>query len=265
LSVLTESEAIRRAQLEIKSEAGTLNSADRWDLKLLSASTVPAASSMTLGVRAATGRSFKALASKSTSPNIPLIEDVRLTGLRHDEFKALITGSSDTSGGAFITNMRGAAVQQPRRRLSVLDLALVGDTTSDAVTYARQSVFTNTAAAVPEATSVTTGTKPEAAIAFSVETALVEDYAAYIPITRRSLSDVGELRQAIDSQLEYAVRRKLEEVIVAAMVSGAGSTQPKGADSLFVATLKLLTSLRNLDVTPSAVLLAPVDYEASER
>lgn len=95
----------------------------------------------------------------------------------------------------------------------------------------------------------------------SKETATVADYAVWAPATRRALSDVSELRAAIDGQLTYAVQRKLEEVVVAAMVSAAGATQAKGADTLVVATLKLLTTLRTADVEPTAALLNPVDYE----
>ena len=112
-----------------------------------------------------------------------------------------------------------------------------------------------------EATSTTTGTKPEAAIAFEKVTAPVATYATWAPATRRALSDVGEMRGLIDGQLTYAVRRALEEAVVAAMVAGAGATQARGADALPVAVLKLLTALRNADVEPTAALLNPLDYE----
>ena len=41
----------------------------------------------------------------------------------------------------------------------------------------------------------------------------------------------------------------------------SGATQAKGADTLATATLKLLTTLRNADVEPTAALLNPADYE----
>ncbi len=151
---------------------------------------------------------------------------------------------------------------QPRRRLQVLDLVRTGETTEDAVEYARQSTFTNAAEVVVEATATTTGTKPEATIAFTKETAAVADYAVWVPATRRSLSDVDSLRDAVDGQLTFAVRRKLEEAVVAAMVADAGATQAKGADTLAIAALKLLTTLRSADVEPTAALLNPADYEA---
>jgi HK97 family phage major capsid protein len=108
------------------------------------------------------------------------------------------------------------------------------DTESDAIEYARQTAFTNTAAAVAEATSTTTGTKPEATLAFEKVTAPVATYATWAPVTRRGLSGVGELRDVVDGQLTYGARRALEEAVVAAMVAGAGSTQAKGADTSLV-------------------------------
>ena len=69
------------------------------------------------------------------------------------------------------------------------------------------------------------------------------------------------MRQTVDGQLTYAAWRALEEAVVTAMVADAGATQAKGADALPVATLKLLTTLRNADVEPTAALLNPTDYE----
>jgi hypothetical protein len=93
------------------------------------------------------------------------------------ETKTLITGLSDTSGGAHVTNMAAEYMPQPRRRLSILDLVRTSPTDVDAIEYARQTTFTNTAAEVAEATSLTTGTKPEATIAFEKRTETVKNYA----------------------------------------------------------------------------------------
>ena len=50
-------------------------------------------------------------------------------------------------------------------------------------------------------TSTTTGTKPEATIAFEKVTAPVATYATWAPVTRRGLSEMGELRDVVDGQL----------------------------------------------------------------
>ena len=251
-------------QLDIKSEAGKLTARDRSRRLELKAAGNPARS-LSLGGRVATGAAFKQLAVKTlgTSENarLPLDGDVSLSMLDGAEAKALIAAVSDTSAGAFITSQPGGYVPQPQRRLRILDLVRLYDTDVDAIEFARQTAFTNTAAAVAEATSTTTGTKPEATIAFEKVTAPVATYATWAPATRRGLSDVAEMRDLIDNQLTYGARRALEEAVVAAMVAGAGATQAKGADTLAIATLKLLTTLRNADVEPTAALLNPADYE----
>ncbi len=224
-------------------------------------------SDLSLGERAATSPGFKELAVKALngSENTPVLrddEDVPLAYIEDGaEVKALITGVSDTSAGAFVTNDRGTYVPQPRRRLRVLDLVRSSETSVDAVEFARQTTFTNVAAEVAEATSTTTGTKPEATIAFEKVTAAVKTYPAWVPATRRALSDVDEARQVVDGQLTYAAQRALEDAVVAAMVADAGSAQAKGADATPVAALKLLTTLRNADIEPTAALLNPADYE----
>ena len=143
------------------------------------------------------------------------------------EAKALITGLSDTSGGAFITNKADAYGPLPKRRLRVLDLVRLGETTVDAVEFARQTAWTNTAAEVAEATATNLGTKPEATIAFEKVTATVKNYATWAPATRRAISDVQEARSVIDGQLSYGCQRVLEEAVVATMVTDAGATQAK--------------------------------------
>jgi HK97 family phage major capsid protein len=255
--------ALEKAQLDIEHKAGRLDAPGRYRRAELNSLVMPPA--VTLGEIAARSPQFKSLAvsALSTSGNVaPVEDDVQLAHITSGEqTKTLITGVSDTSAGAFVTNDRGEYVPQPRRRLQVLDLVRPDSTDLDAIEYARQTTFTNNAAAVAEATSTATGTKPEAAIAFEKVTADVGTYATWVPASRRSLSDANGMRSTIDSQLTYAVRRKLEEAVVAAMIAGAGSTEAKGANALPVAVLKLLTTMRNLEVEPTAVLLNPLDYE----
>ena len=264
MSVLSESQSVEQAALDVKHAAGKLTGRDRsrrLELKAGGASL----RARTLGGRIVTGPEFRALAVKalgtSENSNLPLDGDVSLSMLDGREAKTLIAGVSDTSAGAFITNQPGGYIPQPQRRLRILDLVRLYETNVDAVEFARQTAFTSTAAAVAEATSVTTGTKPEATIAFEKVTAPVATYSTWAPVTRRGLADVAEMRDVVDGQLTYATRRALEEAAVAAMVAGAGSTQAKGADTLATATLKLLTALRTADVEPDAALLNPADYE----
>ena len=66
------------------------------------------------------------VAKTSENTQLGLAGDVTLVQFNDgNEAKALITGLSDTSGGAFVTNQSVDYVPQPRRRLRVLDLVRV--------------------------------------------------------------------------------------------------------------------------------------------
>ena len=184
---------------------------------------------------------------------------------------ALITGTSDTSGGAFITNERKEYVAQPRRPRRILDLITIGQTGSDVVEYARQTAFTNVAAETAEATSTDTGTKPEATIAFEKVTAAVRTIAHWIPATRRSLADVPQLRTLIESQLIYGLEYRLESQVVNGGGTGEDLTgilntsnigsQAKSTDSVADAIHKAITTCRLAFVEPNGVAMHPTDWQ----
>lgn len=197
--------------------------------------------------------------------------DAKLADLTIAEVKTLITGLSDTSGGAFITNDRKPFVPQPRRATKVLDLITIGETGVDAVEYARQTTFTNVAAETAEATATTTGTKPEATIAFEKVTETVRTIAHWVPATRRALADVGQLRTLIESQLRYGLEFRLEDQIVQGNGSGENITgiqntsnilsQAKSTDSVADAIHKGITQLRLGYVEPNGIGLHPNDWQ----
>jgi HK97 family phage major capsid protein len=193
----TLSESVERARLELKHRTGELDQYERHRRTLLLSG--DPSRNLTVGERAATSPEFLKLAvtASKTSDNtqLALAEDVTLAQLDNGaEVKALITGLSDPSAGAFITNQSVDYIPQPRRRLRILDLVRVSSTSVDAVEYARQTTFTNSAAEVLEATNLTTGSKPESAIAFEKRTENVKNYATWVPATRRGLSDVDEMK-----------------------------------------------------------------------
>jgi HK97 family phage major capsid protein len=93
----------------------------------------------------------------------------------------------------------------------VRDVLINGTTTSDAIVYFRELLFTNNAAGVAQATATTgtTGLKPESAITFEQDTAPVVTIAHWIPITRQTLQDAAQLRTYVEQRLLDGLR--LEE------------------------------------------------------
>lgn len=192
-------------------------------------------------------------------------------GLDAAETKTLLYTGGSTSAGTFLTPQRVGYVPDPQRKRTVLDLLTMGTTNTSSVQYARQSAFTNAAAQVPEATTTTTGTKPEATIAFTLITETVKTVANWIPASRQALADAGQLRMIIEQQLRYALEKYTEEQII----SGAGTggdftgilntsgilTQAKSSDSVPDAIHKGLTQIRLGYIEPNGVVMHPNDWE----
>jgi HK97 family phage major capsid protein len=84
---------------------------------------------------------------------------------------------------------------------SLRDVLNVGVTTADAITYIAETGYTNSAAEVAEATSVSTGAKPESALTLTEVTVPIATIAHWIPITRQAMDDVGQLRAYVEGRL----------------------------------------------------------------
>lgn len=161
--------------------------------------------------------------------------------------KALVTGASSTSGGAFVRNDLYAPVTDlvGQRELTVVDLVTKGTTESDSVDYVRVTSKTNNAAAVAEATSsaaptVTVdgnaqsgvalvnnaggGYKPESALALELVTTTVKTIAHWIPITKRAAADAGQVRTLIDNFLLYGLAEEKEDQVLNGDGSGENLT-----------------------------------------
>lgn len=205
--------------------------------------------------------------------------------------KALI-GTGDV-GGSGANNLwdpqRIPTVQATWPQLKLRNVITVGETSSDAVTYARvlragTTGTVNNAAGVPEATSaaavgsgtpavtpVQAGVKPQSALAFEKVTAPVVTIAHWVPATKKALSDAGQLRTLIDNFLRAGLEQEIERQIL-----GGDSTEGEEVDGLIntdgiqvqtfdqnilVTLRKALTKVRKYG-TPNAILVSP---ETAER
>lgn len=151
--------------------------------------------------------------------------------------KALVTGLSDTSAGAFVRNDIYAPVTDliGERELTIRDLLTTGTTDSDTIEYVRITGKTNNAGMVPEATSsgqpavynaptgpelLAGGYKPESGLALEKVTTTVKTIAHWMPMTKRAASDAGQVRTLVDNFLRYGLVEKLEDQILGG--SGTG-------------------------------------------
>ena len=191
------------------------------------------------------------------------------------EFKTLLTGASDTSGGAFIeTDRTGIYEPLGRRPLVLRDLVSVRQTSSDLVEFIRQTAQVTQATPVAEATATagSSGTKPEGAMAFELVQTPVKTIPVWIPATKAVLSDASQLRGLIDQELREDLEEDLEDEIVAGDGSGAHFTGLLETEGILAQAwdTDMLTTIRKartaLRVTgksrPTAMLTHPNDAEA---
>jgi HK97 family phage major capsid protein len=206
-------------------------------------------------------------------------------------FKSLVTGGSDTSAGAFLTNdFRGLQVGLDvfQRPLRLRDVVTPGTTTSDTVEYVRVTSVTNSAAPVAEATSSAAptapggagalvnnangGYKPESGVALAKVTAAVKTIAHWMPATKRALSDAAQVRTLIDAFLMYGLEEELEDQMIQGDNTGenfeglgnVSGVQAQAWDTdLLTTTRKAKTKVRTVGRSvANAYLLNPADTEA---
>lgn len=216
--------------------------------------------------------------------------------------KALITGVSDTSAGAFIYNDVQADLEfLGRRPLTLRDMISVRQTGTDTVEFVQQLTQPTSASVVAEATtaaaptivntegtpnvSVVTpaaggGYKPEGSMTFEKVTATVKTIAEWIPATKRGISDAAQLRGIIDEELIADLKQVEEDEVLNGSGSGehltgilntsgiqaqAYSATVAGLSPLLETTRKAKTKIRTVGRTiANAYLFNPADWEKIE-
>jgi len=194
--------------------------------------------------------------------------------------KDLVTGSSDTSAGAFVeTDYTGIYEALGRYPLVLRRLINMRTTTSDLVHFVRQTVKVQEAAPVPEAnvteysgaTGEESGEKPEGAVAFEQVTTPVKTLAVWLPATKRALSDAAQIRGIIDQELRDDLAEEFEDQILNGDGIGENFTGILNTAGILLQAWNtdLLTTIRQarttLQVTglswPTAMICHPNDAE----
>lgn len=180
--------------------------------------------------------------------------------------KELITGAGSTSAGAFVVP-EDTGIYEPLGRYprTLLDLISRGGTSSDSVSYVRQTRRVQEAAPVPEANITTftggigqvSGAKPEGRMEFAQVLESVKTIAVWIPATKRALSDAAQLRTLIDQDLREDTLEELERQIYSGDGTGENFTG-------IVNTANVLNQAWDVDVFRTA-RLAKLDVEVMGR
>lgn len=110
-------------------------------------------------------------------------------------------GAGAASAGALVQPQQNAGILMPGlRRLTIRDLLAQGRTTSNAIEYVRENVFTNSAAPVAEG-----ALKPESQLTFTKETANVKTIAHWIQASRQIMDDAPMLESYVNGRLLFGL------------------------------------------------------------
>jgi HK97 family phage major capsid protein len=151
-------------------------------------------------------------------------------------------------------------------------------TTSNAVEFTRENVFTNSAAETSEA-----ALKPESALTFTLETMPVSTIAHWIKISKQLAADAPALAAYVNTRMRYGVDLRVETQLVVGNgtppnISGvykAGNFTAHGYTNAaltaisanlkkFVLIRKTMADLQVAGYTPDAIVLNPADWATME-
>lgn len=191
--------------------------------------------------------------------------DELLAGLR---MRTTVDNSAGSGGGVIWSDRReDLIVPTPVRRISVLDVITIGTTDSDTVEWTKETTTTDAAAETAYGTAAS-----EAAYGWTKQSTTVKRIPHFVPATKGSLADSGQLRTLLTSRLQRGVNLRVETQVVAGdgtgdnltgikVVSGTGSIA-LGSDTRFDAVHKAITNVRtNAYTEPGVIGLHPSDYE----
>ena len=135
------------------------------------------------------------------------------------EYKAPtdVIGTGAGPGGALVLpDYQPGILPLPQRPLTIRDVLSQARTTSDLISYARQSAFDDAAAPVAQATAAGgSGAKPQSSIAWTRATTPIETIATWMAATKRQLADAGQTAGLIDNQLRLMLNLEIEDQLIA--------------------------------------------------
>lgn len=122
--------------------------------------------------------------------------------------------TSASAPNAVVPDRRPGVLMNPQQRLTIRDLIMPGRTIASAITYMKQTGFTNNAAPVAEGTR-----KPESSLTMAQTTETVKKLAHFIKASSEILNDFPMMQSVIDGQLMYGLKL-IEE---GQLLKGSGS------------------------------------------
>ena len=183
------------------------------------------------------------------------------------ELKAL---SEDTaSAGLLLMPHRLSTLITVPERARMRDLISGGTTTSNAVEFAKETLFTNLAAPVAEG-----ALKPESTLTYEIKQEAVRTIAHFIRVTKQALDDVAALRSQIDTRLVDGLGRVEDFEIIQGDGTGqhlhgllsqaTAYSRTVVGDTRLDTLRRAKTQIRLVELDAEGIALHPADWEDIE-
>lgn len=184
-----------------------------------------------------------------------------------------ITSLTGSAGQGRAPDFRGEIIPLPRRRFTIRDLMLPGRTSAAAITYVRESGFTNNAASVSE-----TVRKPESALTLEAIVQSVITIAHFTKASNQILADIPQLQSFVEGRLRYG----LEYAEELQLLKGSGTginlngiytqatpyVQPAGvvvtAETLIDRVRLMMLQVFLAEFPPTGIVMHPTDWASVE-
>ena len=239
----------------------------------MTATTAPATERARATVRQSLGQQWvnsdaykfaqKMSANRATGWTSPMSEEM---------FATTLDSTTASGGDLIVTDYQAGIVPLLFKRLTIADLLASGTTTSNSVTYMKETTFTNAAAAVSEG-----GAKPESTLVFDQVSDLVAKIAHWLPITDEMLEDVAQARSYIDARLMLGVSQAEEDQLLNGSGTAPAMTGLLNRSGLTTATVRS-GSVTNADaiftammatfnasfVMPSGIVMNPANWQTTQ-
>lgn len=122
-----------------------------------------------------------------------------------------VTSIGDKDANLVGTQRVAGIISPAQQKLTIRDLLQWGQTASNAIEFARETGFTNSADFVKENPSVS---KPKSEITFELDTAKVQTLAHWIPASKQVLDDINILTSYLGNRLMYGLKQKEEQALL---------------------------------------------------
>ena len=174
------------------------------------------------------------------------------------EVKEIISSQAASAGDMIVPQRVPGIIAPPEQTLRFRDLLAPGRTTSNAVEYVEETLFTNAAAEAAESYKDNVTSKAESAFRFDAKSASVKTYAHWVPASRQVIRDASQLQSYVNERLTYGLKLVEDQAIADAIIAAA-----EDYDTSLIGTLGVTDATR-IDHLRAAILQARLaQYPAS--